>query len=511
MESLDNEIQAKQALLQNEIINKNLDKTSFINYCLSKKENGDDLNNWSLNELESIVKEFVISQDQQNQNTQVLSNKIEEENNELKKENLEKIEKFNAEEEKVVVKETIIQCRKLEKTELNDKTINVIIENPKTVDGGIFGSNYVLYEIHTKPLGWSVSRRYSDFDLLRILLAKYYPSYNIPPLPNKKMTNRRLELDFIMKRMKFLNLFINNVVASEDFKASEILTAFLSYTDRGKFESKFKEYSSQIPSSYVEDYKTLDGKVTISHDEGNEKYFTNISKYFKLQEQIMIRLNMSLKNFYNSMTDACNHLVDVHKNFDILHVLNTRVLMKQTITKSFEELSVFFDNWMKVLIKQKELVKNHMKDFFKYVNFEGRAYTEIIDRREELKNRYNAENARVTAKKEKLYAGGDISKFELGDQPGIDRDRLLRDKPYAFEKMCRNDTLAVEKIYNQLGYANKMNMMELKKMIREYCVRYVENIKQFDLEFYPTINDMVGTWTNMETFVMSATMQNAQS
>ena len=60
MESLDNEIQAKQALLQNEIINKNLDKTSFINYCLSKKENGDDLNNWSLNELESIVKEFVI-------------------------------------------------------------------------------------------------------------------------------------------------------------------------------------------------------------------------------------------------------------------------------------------------------------------------------------------------------------------------------------------------------------------------------------------------------------------
>ena len=52
MESLDNEIQAKQALLQNEIINKNLDKTSFINYCLSKKENGDDLNNWSLNELE---------------------------------------------------------------------------------------------------------------------------------------------------------------------------------------------------------------------------------------------------------------------------------------------------------------------------------------------------------------------------------------------------------------------------------------------------------------------------
>ena len=38
----------------------------------------------------------------------------------------------------------------------------------------------------------------------------------------------------------------------------------------------------------------------------------------------------------------------------------------------------------------------------------------------------------------------------------------------------------------------------------------MENIKTFDAEFYPTINDMVGTWSNMETFVMSAAMENAK-
>ena len=61
------EIQQKQMLLQSEIIDKNLDKTSFINYCLSKKENGDDLNNWTLAELQAIVKEFVESQQQPQQ------------------------------------------------------------------------------------------------------------------------------------------------------------------------------------------------------------------------------------------------------------------------------------------------------------------------------------------------------------------------------------------------------------------------------------------------------------
>ena len=507
MEGTEQEIQAKQSLLQAEIIEKNLDKGSFINFCLSKKENGDDLNNWTYAELQEIVREFVESQNIQNSPPE--QNPKGNEAEELNKENLEKMEKFNAEDSKVF-KEKTIECRKLEKTELNDKKITITIRNPKEMDGGVFGKNYVLYEVETQPLNWVVLRRFSDFDLLRILLAKYFPSYNIPPLPNKKIGNRRFDLDFIMKRMKFLNLFINNVVQSEDFKASEILKAFLSYTERGKFESKFKEYQSQIPSSYVEDYKTLEGKVVISHDEGNEKYFTNISKYFRLQAQIFQKLNTSLKNFYNSMTQVCDNLEEVHKYFEIMHVLNTRVLMKQTITKSFEELGFFFDNWKKVLIKQKELVKNHMKDFYKYVNFEGRAYTELIDRREDLKNKYNAEIAKVTAKKEKIFATGDLNKFEFGDDNVVDRERALRDKPYAFEHMCKNDNLLLEKMSNQLGYANKMNMIELKKMINEYCVRYVDNIKQFDVEFYPTINDMIGTWSNMETFVMSATMENAK-
>ena len=504
MEDNMDEIQAKQTLLQTEIIEKNYDKTAFINFCLSKKENGDDLNNWTTEELTEIVREFVNSQNQTAASSDTAKGDGKGDQ-EIKKEDIEKIEKFNAEESKNF-KEKIIECRKLEKTQLNDNKLVITVRNPKEMDGGVFGKNYVVYEVQTDPFGWVVLRRFSDFDTLRKLIAKHFPSFYVPPLPNKKMGNRRFEEDFLRKRMKFLNLFINNLVQSESFKSSEILFAFLSYTDRGKFDSKFKEYTTQQPSSYVEEYKTLDGKVTISHDEGNEKYFTNINKYFKLQGQILDRLNYSLKTFYNNMNQVAESLQDVQKNFEILHVLNTRVLMKQTITKSYEELGCFFKNYGKIIIKQNDMVKNHMKDFFKYINLEGKAYTELIERREDLKAKYTSENQRVTAKKEKIYATGDISKFELGDDKGVDRDRILHDKPYAFDHMCKNDTNNLNKIYNQLGYANKMNMRELKKMIKEYCVRYVDNVKKFDEEFYPSINDLVATWSNMETFVMSANL-----
>ena len=348
MEENTEEIQAKQTLLQTEIIDKNYDKTAFINFCLSKKENGDDLNNWTLDELKEIVSEFVNSQNEAQHEAQPEYNiEVEKETNpqsaqqgdgqqqEIKKEDIEKMEKFNAEDSKNF-KEKVVACKKLEKSELSDKKIIITVKNPKEKDGGVFGKNYVLYEVHTDPFNWVVYRRFSDFDNLRKLIAKHFPSFYVPPLPGKKIGNRRFEKDFIIKRMKFLNLFINNLVQSESFKCSEILTSFLSYEDRGKFDSKFKEYTTQQPSAYVEEYKTLDGKVTISHDEGNEKYFTNINKYFRLQGQILDRLNFSLKQFFNNMCLVAESLKDVQKNFEIMHVLNTRVLMKQTITKSYE-------------------------------------------------------------------------------------------------------------------------------------------------------------------------------
>ena len=511
MEAGEEEIKQKQKLLQEEIIDKNLDKTMFINFCLSKKENGDDLSNWTLPELQNIVKEFAESQKQQQAANPSLQEQISnpnanpkgpQETEEINKESVEKLEKFNADETKNF-KEKTMDCRKLDKTELSEKNISIEVKNPTEKAGGMFSKSFILYDVVTTPMNWSVQRRFSDFDSLRQIIVKYYPSYLVPPLPSKKMGNRRFDLDFIMKRMKFLNLFINNLVKREEFKSSEFLIAFLSYTDRGKFEAKLREYQTQVPSSYVEDYKNLEGKVIISHDEGNEKYFNNISKYFRLQRQIFQKLNHGLKSFYNSLTSACESLQEVHKYFEIMHVLNTRVLMKQTITKSFEELAFFFDNWKKVLIKQKELVKNHMKDFYKYVKLEGIAYEELIDRRTELKNKYTSEVAKITAKKEKLFAIGDVSKFELGDERGIDKERLTKDKPYAFEKMCRNDNLALEKLYNQLGYANKMNMLELKRLIKDYCVRYVENIKNFDTDFYPSINDLIGIWSNLQTFAMT--------
>ena len=90
----------------------------------------------------------------------------------------------------------------------------------------------------------------------------------------------------------------------------------------------------------------------------------------------------------------------------------------------------------------------------------------------------------------------------------IDKERLLKDKPYAFEHICLEDTRNLEKIHNQLGYANKMNIRELRKIIREYRVKFVDNLAQFDKDFYPTINELLTAHTSLETFITSEKENN---
>lgn len=53
------------------------DKAAFVNFCLWKKDGGDDLNNWTLEELLIVINEFqsCIKEENENKNNKSLKNK----------------------------------------------------------------------------------------------------------------------------------------------------------------------------------------------------------------------------------------------------------------------------------------------------------------------------------------------------------------------------------------------------------------------------------------------------
>ena len=326
----DNQLRLKQEIIKAEILDKNYDKDKFLIFCLSKKEHGDDLSKWSLLELNDAIVEFIKNEKggsgpEEEKQKKEGGNVSQEINVDIEKLKICKTK----EDEKGYEKEII--CKKLEKTVLNDHPVEVIVRNPKASDSSFLQSTFITYEVLTESQQWLVRRRFSDFEWLRTILVKCFPRLVVPPLPGKKIGNRRFEEDFIAKRMMFLQKFMNAVLESESFKTSEALIAFLSMIDRGQFDSKMKEMTTYQPSPYAEDLKTLTGRLTVVDDEEKEKYYVNINNYFRLQGQLFDRLNYNLKNFYVNISAACSNLEEVQKDFETLQLLNTKVLMVRII------------------------------------------------------------------------------------------------------------------------------------------------------------------------------------
>jgi len=531
MEKFDNPVKiennSKLNLIKREIINKKYAKRDFMNFCLFKKNNGDNIDNWTMDELSSVVHEFQknnspqeeIDNDIYNEENEIEDNYFENENEneEIKMTNLcleeetnnkinnEVVDLPNLERHTIRYKkgkaEKIIKCQTLEKSILNDKKIEINIKDPKEINGGIFSSNYILYSVETQPMGWVVQRKDTDFDLLRKLLQKYYPFHKIDPLPYKKNGSKRFNEDYIHKRIKHLNDFINNIIKNEVFKASDILVSFLSLEDKDKFGNKFKELNNQNYEIDVDQFKTFNGKLIILHDEKNEKYFNNIYTYLNLQKEAFIKLNENLKSFNKNMDEATKNINEIVNNFDILYKLNATASMKGQILNSYKELKKIFIGLKNIYHTQNQIVKTRIKDYFKYINLSNNSFKEILEKREELHIKFINENKKLRYKKEKLFIYGDINKFEIDKNQHIDFERLIKDKRYTLSVICTNETKKILQMYKVLGYANKMAKSEVKKMIIENCKKYSENLNLFGKEFNSTIKDFNQIWYNFELFL----------
>jgi len=74
---------------------------------------------------------------------------------------------------------------------------------------------------------------------------------------------------------------------------------------------------------------------------------------------------------YKKVNSALIHLDDIQKDFDLLHLLNNRVQIKEEVTKSYEELGIFYKNWKRLLYNQNEIKKSYIKIFLNILKWNG--------------------------------------------------------------------------------------------------------------------------------------------
>ena len=414
------------------------------------------------------------------------------------------------EEKQKKVKE--IQCQEIKQNALTNTTITTLIQNPRVINSGMFSMSYVLYDVLTEQLSWLVTRRYSDFSWLRECLCYCFPTEIIPQLPKKKIGNRRFETDFIEKRKKGLQNFIDKILKNETLKTSEPFICFISINDRTYFEQQMKFLNPiNLAPKQIELYRTLTGKLKLiefgpnSEDSGivhsNSNYFTTISNFFNAQNEVLSNIHNKLKEYHFHIALSAAALEDVEKSFNMLKDLTTKVNLSEHLIHVYNQYAIFFKNWKRIQVNQAIVIKDVVNKFFKNVKNDSISLNEVIARQENLVQDYLAKFNKLNGKKESLWSQMDISKWELNTMENVDTILIYRDKKYAFSKMCFKENEEIKRNCDELGHYFYQNEENFIKMLKEFEVSYENDLEEFAKVFEPTLTDGINVWSNLQSNV----------
>lgn len=160
----------------------------------------------------------------------------------------------------------------------------------------------IFYNIvgNDKSGNFEVSRRYTEFRMLRNVLVALWPGFYVPKIPAKQKIGN-LEQSFIDKRRKLLELFLKKVSNLEYIYEAEVFQAFL--RDRSDFKGIVKSLTaneSKIPTRILAKFSRFT----------NDNISPDIEAKFIESEKIFKQALDSL----NSLISQVSTLVDV---FDV--------------------------------------------------------------------------------------------------------------------------------------------------------------------------------------------------
>ena len=395
-----------------------------------------------------------------------------------------------------------IQCQILEKSKINNIEIKSIISNPRKINDSLVKNSYMLYDITTPKLNWFVNRRYSDFVWLRDTLCALFPTIFIPQLPKKKMGNRRFEEDFIEKRLKGLQFFLDEILKNEILKSADPLVSFLSF-ERSFFEQQMKILiPKNINVDSILGVKSFSGKTVVA-DLDNEffsnsnNYFNTVETFFYIQADLVKNIKENLNNYNIHMVEACKHLEEIENGFSKLSQYYTKANLAKDICNVFEQYQIFFKNWKRIHINQTSIVRDKLNEYFKFIRNSGYTLIELLERQKNIQKDYQKIKDELMNKKEGYWKKMDITKWEMNPMDQIDSALLFRDKNYAFSKMCFQETLNMNNKGDLLGYFYNNNIKNIKNVFKNIEKFSVDNLVSFSKEIEPTVTDVVNVWSNL--------------
>ena len=509
-EDMDQETQEKQNYLRINIIDAGYDPNVFVEFLMNKKgEDGADVANWSLPDLKNVVQEFINlnsnnnneQQQQQEENENINKDNTNEND---KKENIKVQNKENGEEFTYgILSKKQVQCVKVTNNEIgNCENVKITVGSFEKVEGNFFSKSYVSYLITTSPFNWNVRRRFSDFEWLRQTLMNHYNYCLIPCIPKKpknlnKIVNDKFDKDFLAKRSRNFEKFLNYIILDPILKNVPVIQEFLTLEKDDEFHKMKKSYDKlKIPVLNVSKVTSVDGIAKIEINEEKEKYFTEIKESTNLNGNILKKINTTIKALKEDLNNASEKLNEISNDFKLLKENAQKYIENENVILAYEEMSNMFNNFSSYIKNQKQIIFIDLKDYFNYVRSNYGSMKDFLHKVDNLKNAFYKSLKNLKSKKEDLFRKKEVNKWEIDPKDNVDKTTIASNKSLALEKMLYKDTLQVN--YQKIIYGFYINRIieeheRMKKINSNLHYNYSMNI--FDM-MMNTTNDFISSLTN---------------
>jgi hypothetical protein len=218
-----NERRKKQDYLITNIIQSKYDPEAFSEFLGQNKEGGQDIDNWNLEELETMVELFRRHSPMKERSEEIL----------LKLEDIEL-----PDEEKCLYARRLSTSKK-KKTVVYFNQVSIIISNIEIIDGGLFYGKSLCFHIDIPQIDLKVRRAEPDFRWLYDSLGKEFPFIPLPPL--LRISERLQDPGVVPQYKMFYEKFLNECVKHPLLKNSLALEIFLVCQSKEEMVMKSKE------------------------------------------------------------------------------------------------------------------------------------------------------------------------------------------------------------------------------------------------------------------------------
>ena len=483
----------KQLFLRKEILEQNYDPQKFIDFLVTKKgETAADINNWTLEELKSVVVEFKSLnkkettnkiQNKDNNKNNIDKNKAKNNNifynDELNNEWLfltpesdkEPLDTSNTSSENNKIIE--IDCLEPDQSPLSKyETLHIKISSPKKeyestgLKGFFMKTVYYTFLLENNELKLNKRRRYTDFEWLRRTFCRLFPGYYITPLPLKGLNVNKPEK--IEKYQRYLQKFIDGIMEDKLLKNSSLLYLFLSSEKESDLINIMNKYDEVKKPRDLKYFYSRDGKIILDYEILNSKHK---NKLFKIKDDIdkyntlFTNLNKSLKTVCNEIKQVSEHMLQISNIFKELNKLNINYNNKD---KFYSNLELFFREQSNLEIKKMNNISIELKEYLKFTNLKyTSSLKELYDQFEFENDLYYKASQNLKKRKETLYTNGPIEKWELSEnEKNID----IKNKTEVMKKILPKDTAVVKEIKKYLVYHSiqlEQEYIRLKELIKK--------------------------------------------